>query len=226
MDHHTKEESSYFTDFWEDDPHTAPILYPGEAFTLWKLHLLTQDLPLTFYRWDIMSDMMWDIRGIEDLKPYDPHDPQISPYTFGLNFSKKEDSMEYGPKPWITAGPGEYELSNDPESRRKTDYNPSCVVRLTREAARGAGLIPIWWPWFEPLPGRGESIRFMQAYDWDSPKWAWDGAIRGNGTQRKKSGDWKMECKRRKVDYVSGLMHRLPGATQGHVQLGSEHATR
>ncbi|KAG7007388.1 hypothetical protein G7Y79_00010g028890 [Physcia stellaris] len=63
----TREESSFFTEFWDEDPHTEPI------------------------PWVIMSNMLWDIPRIEDCKTYDLHDPQNPPYTFGLNFSKKED---------------------------------------------------------------------------------------------------------------------------------------
>lgn len=65
-----------------------PKEYPGE-FTLWKVHIMTQHLPLEYDFLNGAGKHIW-----EDLpEPYDPHDPQIPPYSFGRDYSKKEDAM-------------------------------------------------------------------------------------------------------------------------------------
>ena len=100
----------------------------------------------------------------------------------GIDFSKKEEAMTnaWYAEVGIEAGPGEYEISDDPAARQQPQWipTPPYVVRLTEEAARGAGLLTQWDVWRKPLPAKDESVRFDVYYDWDSPKWAWDGTAR------------------------------------------------
>ena len=189
-------DSKDYTDLEMGTPY-PPREYPGEP-TLWKVHILTQHLPLDYDMLLGAGKPIW-----EDVKePYDPHDPQIPPVSFGLDYSKKEDAMTNA---WyaqigITASPGEYEISDDQDARQQAiGYPPPpYVVRLTDEAARGAGLLSEWQAWRKPLPAKGESIKFDAHYDWDSPQWAWDGTVRKDGptTQRKRdtNAGSRMSC--------------------------------
>lgn len=167
-----------------------PIEYPDET-PLYKLHIMTQHLPLEFD---------FEIGGgksiLENLpEPYDPHDPQLPPYSTGNDYNKKEDAYHnaWYYFPTITAGPGEYEFSDDPRARHQPQFwppDPPYVVRLTHQAAKTAGLLSEWQPWVNPLPGPLQNIRFDAHYDWDSPKWAWDGAIQsGASTNRSRSDE-------------------------------------
>ena len=174
------DESAFYTELAHDRG-LPPKEYPGET-PLWKLHILTQHLPLEYDYLEGGGKPIWE--DIPD--PYDPHDPQIPPSSMGVDFSKKEDAMSNG---WyahtsITASAGEYVLSDDPRARQQTQSlpTPPYAVRLTRRAARDAGLLSEWVAWRDPLPSAGASIKFGVHYDWDSPKWAWDGMLRRNGT--------------------------------------------
>ncbi|KAL8812471.1 MAG: hypothetical protein Q9223_000990 [Gallowayella weberi] len=206
--------------FYTEESQIPPKEYPGEV-TLWKLHILTQDLPMEFDFEFGGGKVIW-----ENLpEPYDPHDPQIPPQSSGVDYSKKEEAMTNA---WyaqigITAGPGEYEFSDDPPPHFFP--LPPHVVRLTREAAKGAGLLSEWDAWRKPLPGAGESIRFDVHYDWDSPKWAWDGTVRINETRkeqlRNSGGVPRMGCKAQAMRR-NGL--RLPHIGNGHMINQSVHA--
>lgn len=169
-------ESDDYTDLEMGTPY-PPREYPGEP-TLWKVHILTQHLPLDYDFLQGGGKPIW-----EDVKePYDPHDPQIPPVSMGIDFSKKEEAMTnaWYAQVGITASPGEYEISNDQDARQQPQWipTPPYVVRLTEEAATGAGLLSEWDAWRKPLPAKDESIKFDVHYDWDSPKWAWDGTVR------------------------------------------------
>ena len=169
----TTEESLYWTDIYTEEAHSPPVSYPGEAFVLWQLHVLTQDLPLQWINWDVGNiDVPEDIG---DTFPYDSHAPQEPPYTLGLNFSRKADSQGFYSGAYITANYSETIWSDDPELRRRFLPQPSWVVRLTAAAAQGAGLISSWTASFGPRPGPGDIVKLQQQYDWDSPKWAWNG---------------------------------------------------
>ena len=219
------EESAWHT---EDETEIAgfpPKKYPGET-PLWKLHLLTQHVPLEF---DFCIGGGKSIT--EDLpEPYDPHDPQLPPQSMGVDFSKKEDAMSnaWYAQVGITAGPGEYEFSDDPRLRRLPQFfpYPPFVVRLTPEAARGAGLLSEWEAWQKPLPGARESIRFNVHYDWDSPKWAWDGTVRKTETTTERSGKdngiLRMGCRTQAMN-LQGVGPTLPFIMDGLNQSG--HAT-
>ncbi|KAL8737596.1 MAG: hypothetical protein Q9181_001538 [Wetmoreana brouardii] len=215
--------------FWTEEEHGAgfpPKEYPGEI-PLWKEHILTQHLPIN-YELLISGKPIW-----EDLSlPYDPHDPQIPPLSMGVDYSKKEDAMSNA---WfsrvpITASPGEYDFSDDPKTRQQTRFVPIplYVVRLTPEAARGAGLLSEWEAWWKPLPGAGASIQFGVHYDWDSPKWAWDGMIRRNetasGRSIKNNGILRMGCRAQTMN-LNGADHRLPLMRNGRMLNQSVPAT-
>ena len=220
-------ESASYTEI-EESYIYPPKQYPGE-FTLWKLHILTQDLPFDYDFLEGGGKPIW-----EDLKePYDPHDPQIPPYTMGVDFSKKEEAMnnDWYARVNITASPGEYEISDDPKARDQPQFpspGPPHVVRLTREAARDAGLLTEWESWWDPLPDAGASIKFKVWYDWDSPKWAWDGmrqqrnrtasgrSIKNNGTL--------MGCRAQTMN-PNGADHRLPLMRNGPMLNQSVTAT-
>ena len=124
-----------------------PIQYPGET-PLYKLHIMTQHLPLEHDFEFGGGKLMYD-----DLpEPYDPHDPQDPPHTMGVDFGTKEGAMSNA---WyfllgITANPGEYEFSDDPTVRHQPQFwppDPPHVVRLTKEAATVAGLLSEWMAW-------------------------------------------------------------------------------
>ena len=186
-----------------------PKQYPEET-PLYKLHILTQHLPMEFD---------FEIGGgksiLENLPdPYDPHDPQIPPYSAGVDYSKKEDAYHNAWYffPTITAAPGEYEFSDDPKARHQPQFwppDPPHVVRLTRQAARMAGLLSEWVEWVNALPGPRQSIRFKAHYDWDSPKWAWNGA--GLEASRPARVVARVGCGMHSMN-PNGLSLKLPGA--------------
>ena len=204
-------ESELYTDL-AHDMGLPPKEYPGEI-PLWKVHILTQHLPLDYDFLEGGGKPIW-----EDLsEPYDPHDPQNPPYSMGVDFSKKEDAMSNA---WyalvgIIASPGEYVFSDDPKARQQPQFfpPPPYVVRLTREAARDAGLLSEWEAWRDPLPSAGASIRFDVHYDWDSPKWAWEGIIRRNQTASgrlvKNDEIPRMRCRAQTMN-TNAVDHRLP----------------
>lgn len=220
-------ESAAYTDI-ENDMGFPPKQHPGEI-PLWKVHIITQHLPLDYDFLEGGGKPVW-----EDVsEPYDPHDPQIPPHSMGVDFSKKEYAMSNA---WyalvrITASPGEYEFSDDPKARQQPQFGfpiPPYVVRLTREAARGAGLLSEWEAWRDPLPRAGASIRFSVHYDWDSPKWAWDGTIRRNvtasGRSMKNNGVLRMGCRAHTMN-PHGATHRLPLMRNGRMLNQSVGAT-
>lgn len=219
------EDSAFITEL-EHDMGFPPKEYPGEP-PLWKVHFLTQHIPLEHDFLDAGKQIWEDVP-----EPYDAHDPQIPPHSMGGDFSKKEDAMNnaWYAFPGITASPGEYEFSDDPETRRQPQFfpYPPYVVRLTAEAARGAGLLSEWEAWQHPLPGPKESIRFNVHYDWDSPKWAWDGAVRryGAATQRLRNsnGTSSMSCRMQALDRLR--VSNMPPLLRGGRTLNqSVHAT-
>ncbi|KAL8653976.1 MAG: hypothetical protein Q9210_001783 [Variospora velana] len=62
---------------------------PGEEFTLWHLHTMTQDLPWEYE--ELTSgdaSIGGDVAG--DGTPYDPHDPQEPPFGHGRHWDEKE----------------------------------------------------------------------------------------------------------------------------------------
>ena len=191
-----------------------PKQYPGET-PLYKLHIITQHLPLEFD---------FEIGGgksiLEDLpEPYDPHDPQDPPHSMGIDFNTKEAALSNA---WyfllgITALPGEYEFSDDPSVTHQPQFwprDPPHVVRLTEEAATIVGLLSEWVAWPKPLPDPGESIKFDVHFDWDSPKWARDGTVRGNGTALGRA-DAKVACGLHS-NALNGVGLRLPGESSGY----------
>ena len=195
-----------------EDTEPPPITYPEEAYTLWKLHLLTQDLPIQWVNWDVGNTDI--VEDIPEAYPYDPHAPQDPPFTLGLDFSNKEDSQGFYYGPDVLAAPGEYEASDDLEPRSNFLPRPDWVLRLTTEAAREAGLLVRWAPWFGPRPSEEQDVRIHTDYDWDSPKWAWDGLVRGLDVQtarlRQSVGKLGISCKRLPVVDISALVNRLP----------------
>ena len=220
-------ESAFYTELGHDMGF-PPKEYPGET-PLWKVHILTQHLPLEYDFLEGGVKPIW-----EDVsEPYDAHDPQIPPQSMGVDFSKKEDAMgnAWYAQVGITASPGEYEFSDDPTARQQPQFGippPPYVVRLTREAARGAGLLSEWEAWRDALPSAGASIRFDVHYDWDSPKWAWDGMIGRNETASgwsiKNDGILRMECRAQTMK-PNGADHRLPLMRNGRMLNQSVSAT-
>ncbi|KAL8819550.1 MAG: hypothetical protein Q9191_007713, partial [Dirinaria sp. TL-2023a] len=102
-----------------------PKAYPGEV-TIWKVHIVTQHLPLEYDFLNGAGKHIW-----EDLpEPYDPHDPQIPPYSMGVDYGTKEGAMSNGWYffPTVTAGPGEYEFSDDAKARHNPRF--SLLTRL------------------------------------------------------------------------------------------------
>ena len=212
------ESSAFFADLQTEVAGFPPKQYPGET-PLYKLHIKTQHLPMEFD---------YEIGGgksiLENLpEPYDPHDPQVPPYSMGVDWGKKEDAYHNAWYffPEITAGPGEYEFSDDPRARHQPQFwppDPPYVVRLTRQAARIAGLLSEWEQWNNPLPSPQQSIKFNVHYDWDSPKWAWRGLVRENGTAlgrpRPDKAVAKVGCRMHSMN-PNGVVLRLPGSRNG-----------
>lgn len=169
----SRADSEDYTREFTEDSHSPPITYPGEAFVLWRVRVLTQDLPIQWINWDIdNTDLTEDI---SQTFPYDPHDDQVDAYTLGLNFSNKAEADGFYIGPYIEANYSEVEISRDMEQRRRFLPLPSCVVRLTQAAATEAGLISGWTASYGDIPQPGDVVRLQQDYDWDSPKWAWNG---------------------------------------------------
>ncbi|KAL9593563.1 MAG: hypothetical protein Q9219_007492 [cf. Caloplaca sp. 3 TL-2023] len=217
--------STFDSEMYTEGTWPPPKEYPGET-PLWKLHMLTQHVPIEFD---------FEIGGgksiTEELsEPYDAHDPQIPPISHGPDYNTKEGALSNA---WysqitITAGPGEYEISDDPSARDLPQLFPAppYVVRLTSEAAKGAGLLSEWDAWREPLPRPKENIKFSVHYDWDSPKWAWDGTVPGVEAKierlRNSKGVPRVGCKTQAMRQ-NGL--RLPFFGNGHALNHSVHAT-
>ena len=165
----SREESEYWTKTFSEYGQ-APISYPEEAFVVWQLRLLTQDLPLQWINWDIANtDITEDIAQTD---PYDPHDPQEVPYTLGVNFSIKHEAVPFLHGPYVEAEFNELLISNDTQERKRWLPFPPRVTRLTNSSASEAGLIPHWMADFGDPPRPGMLTTIQQPYDWDSPKWA------------------------------------------------------
>ncbi|KAL8868878.1 MAG: hypothetical protein Q9174_004695, partial [Haloplaca sp. 1 TL-2023] len=155
-----------------------PVTYPDEDNVLWKIHIRIQDLPLLLVDW---YEPPWPNRNdflymvTDGTNPYDPHDPQSWVWSSDVDYTSKKDSA------WrylvtVTAGPTEYEVSEDEDLRRKVKtwgQLPNYVFRLTEEAAEEAGLVT-YWHWQNDKPPVGEPWKIQTYYDWDSPLWAWD----------------------------------------------------
>ncbi len=166
----------------------APITYPGEEFTLWHLHIVTQNLP---YEFSELTGGDADIgEEVESFGAhYDPHNPQEPPSGFGIDWTKREE-VNHIPELLLIASPGEWEWSDDPRARREANPNhfspdPPAAVKLTANAAKEAGLVAGWTPWYHGKPERGQRVEMRQQVDWYSPKWPWDGVTMagGNGTE-------------------------------------------
>ncbi|KAI4098854.1 MAG: hypothetical protein LQ339_006258 [Xanthoria mediterranea] len=162
----------------------APITYPGEEFTLWHLHIMTQTLP---WEWSEFTGGDGDIdeEVSEYGTHYDPHGPQEPPLGF-----RKEQVTPQIPELLVIASPGEWEWSDDPRARREANPNhfnpdPPAAVKVTANAAKEAGLVAGWTPWYHGKPARGQRVEMRQQVDWYSPKWPWDGVTMagGNGTE-------------------------------------------
>ncbi|KAL8792562.1 MAG: hypothetical protein Q9195_004861 [Heterodermia aff. obscurata] len=175
------DESEYLADEYTARGY-PPIRYPDEAFTLYYLHVTTQALPLEYLELTGGDDdIAYEILSGE-LARYDPHAPQEPPYDSAMNFTRKEDVDPFIPEALIIAAPGEWEYS---DRERAREWTPPGAVRLTAEAADAAGLIAEWYPWVHARPPReGQDVEMRQHFDWDSPKWPWDGVVvSGNGTK-------------------------------------------
>ena len=169
------EESKSMTKDMTEESHHPPISYANESFVLWQLHLLAQDLPLQWINWDVGNTDV--IEDIAEITPYDPHSPQNPPFTLGHDFSNKTSASMFIPNAWVKANSSEIMYSEDLQLRRNISPRPPAVIRLTPAAAREAGLISSWMPRYVPAPLQpGEVVTIQVQYDWDSPKWAWDGA--------------------------------------------------
>ncbi|KAL8674205.1 MAG: hypothetical protein Q9168_001373 [Polycauliona sp. 1 TL-2023] len=181
----TTEES----EIWNNAIDPSPIGYPGEAFTLWHLHIWTQALPseyLEFCYGD--ADMAEDVT-VDGTIQYDPHNQQEPPFGDRSYWGKKENAEGSLPQPLVIASPGEWQWSDDAQLRRKANpsypyyANPAGVVKLTSEAAREAGLVASWVWWDKEQPKAGQPVEMRQKVDWDSPKWPWDGVTVGSRFQ-------------------------------------------
>lgn len=155
-----------------------PITYPGEAFVLWRVRVLIQDLPLQWINWDVGNIDITEVVYHTLSPPYDPHDNQANAHTLGVDFSDKTEAAGSYPGAYIEADYNtEVEISRDMELRERFSLLPSYVVRLTQSAATEAGLISSWTMVSssnggEDIPRPGEVVKLQQDYDWDSPKWA------------------------------------------------------
>ena len=95
--------------------------YKGEV-PLLKEHILTQHLPLQPGIVNVGGKFI-----TEDLpEPFNPHDPQIQPYSMGLVFSKRKDAMTHAGYSFanITVSLGEYEFSDDQKARGQPQSPP------------------------------------------------------------------------------------------------------
>ncbi|KAL8833121.1 MAG: hypothetical protein Q9170_004479 [Blastenia crenularia] len=160
-----------------------PVTYPQEEFPLWHLHIFTQTLPYEY------GELNGGDISIADLvqepgTPYDPHDPQEPPHG-SQDWDKKGEWEHQLPEPLVIASPGEWEWSDDPKLRREVnpyqfEPDPPAVVQLTDSAAKEAGLLAAWHGYFKGKPQAGQPVEMRQKFDWDSPKWPWDGVVSGN----------------------------------------------
>ncbi|KAL8882303.1 MAG: hypothetical protein Q9192_007605 [Flavoplaca navasiana] len=171
-----------------------PVAYPGENFTLWQSHILTQDFPYEYEGISSGGGSMDEIIPRFDFNvPYDPHDPQDPPYTNGQNYSSKEEALYLTIAAYIHATFPEVIYTNDPRitGRNISANAPPWCVSLTPEAAHLSGLLSaahlsgdaalmewsafgIWgtWPPYHSRPPRpGDVIALTLYHDWDNPRW-------------------------------------------------------
>lgn len=168
----TREESEIYTYESSHGPSpNPPISYPDEAYVLWKLHMYTQDLPISWINWDIANaDPVDDIISLS--WPYDPHAPQTPAYTGGLNFSHKADARGFYGGQYVSAVfPAEIDATDDIALRRIWWPEPDRLIRLKPAVAADVGLLWSWTAHYGPeSPKEGDLIKLQQDWDWDSPK--------------------------------------------------------
>ena len=158
-----------------------PVQHPdsGESYVVWKLHVLTQDMPLQYTNWDVGTFFMYD-PIFELVDPYDSYNPQKPAYTFHINFSIEAEGSSWLYPPYIVALFDEVDLRQGLTPLPKPNGTvpespPPWEVRLKPDVAESVGLIPQWKPGTGPqLPKAGEGIRFQQPYNWTSPRWKLD----------------------------------------------------
>ena len=73
-----------------------PITHPGENFTLWQIHQRTSDLPVQWASWSVGSGDMAESLYHRYI-PYDPHNPQMPPFTLGVNWTDRANAGFWGP---------------------------------------------------------------------------------------------------------------------------------
>ncbi|CAL8579803.1 hypothetical protein XPA_005534 [Xanthoria parietina] len=177
----TTEDSYFYTQSATSYGH-PPVAYPGENFTLWRTHILTQDLPPA-YNLFISGDIFFDdfLPG-GDIRtrahPYDPHDPQDEPFTEGRDYATEEGAEGFCGMAQINANSPEVMHTSDPHVTRHLPFHPPPgAVALTREAAWLAGLksgydgVEEWSSWGDRPPQPGDVVGLSANYDWDSPRW-------------------------------------------------------
>ncbi|KAI4226297.1 MAG: hypothetical protein L6R36_003288 [Xanthoria steineri] len=183
----TTEDSYFYTELATSYGH-PPVAYPGENFTLWQSHIMTQDLPPAYNPF-ISGDIFLDdfLPGGEirtRAHPYDPHDPQDEPFTEGRDYATEEGARGVCGLAEINANSSEVMYTTDPKiTQRIWPFPPPRAVALTPEAAGRAGLKSGYdgageWdsPW-DPRPQPGGLVGLFANYDWDSRRWPPPGEV-------------------------------------------------
>ncbi|KAL8991697.1 MAG: hypothetical protein Q9169_007736, partial [Polycauliona sp. 2 TL-2023] len=157
----------------------AHISYPEEAFTLWQLRIMTQQLPFEWHIYDDLGLSLTEDLGLSPDEKYDPHDPQEPP--FGSNDWDKKPVHDYVLDVPVIANPGEWLWTDNVTITHSVPgFVARAVTRLTAEAAKEAGLIAVWNGWNDAEdPDPEQRIDLYQKFDWDSPLWPWDGVTGG-----------------------------------------------
>ena len=146
-----------------------PVIYPDEGFILWQALVRTEDIPLEVILWMNDDDTFFqDVQKWYHDCSYDSHHPPSDVISRNIDWTSSKSQAEFWGKVMILATWSEVEISYHPV------YPPlppgTKLVRLRREVARDAGLLPTWVPPFWS-PEMGERFRTFVYYDWRNPKW-------------------------------------------------------
>ncbi|KAF4454413.1 hypothetical protein F53441_3039 [Fusarium austroafricanum] len=144
---------------------------------VWKILIKTEALALAHVNYDIANMSIGedlDNAGVELPLTNDFHQPELNDCG-GIDFYEEQSRQDT----WVTAEPGEFEESTDPENLNNFMPRPDKVARLKEEVARSVGIVPRWAIPSEAGPVENDdgtqiefpegSVVLQQAYNPDHP---------------------------------------------------------
>lgn len=146
-----------------------PVIYPDENFVLWQALVRIEDIPAEVALW--MDDDDYFFQAVQDWyrdRSYDSRHPPSDFISLNIDWTNPKTQAEIWGKIMILATWSEVEVRDHPVLPPLPAGTK--LVRLRREIAQDAGLLPSWVPPFWS-PGMGETLRIFVFYDWQNPKW-------------------------------------------------------